>query len=246
MAAIRIYTGSGEHLFTNRGDTLNVFINLRPGTHIAVAQAWDSCGNVFKAPFAIDISGGPFGRFLYIAQEDHNNIAEFRLNKGNLANPNGSNPPPQFALPDAPESFAVDPSGNFAYAGLRHGRVVIFNINRATGALFRRTSIVTQGTLAAFVTVDRSGNFLFVSETGSDTIASYRIDRSSGNVTFVGRTPTGPLPLALTTDWKGRYVYVINQNVGFNDYSISTLTGKLVPLAGQPNTDSWRLCHCCH
>src|SRR5215467_12008596 len=237
MAAMRLYTGAQEHLFTARGDTLNVFVNLRPGIHGGIAQAWDNCGNVFKAPFTVRISGGAFGKFLYLAQEDQDNIAEFRLNKGNVANPNGSNPPPQFALPDAPESFAVDPSGNFAYAGLRHGRVVVFNINRATGALLRRTSIPTQGTLAAFVTVDRSGNFLFVSESGSDTVASYRIDRSSGDLTFVGRSQTGPIPIALialTTDWKGRYVYVINQGLGFSDYTIFTLSGKLIPLAVQP------------
>jgi hypothetical protein len=99
MSAMRIYTAAGEHLFTNKGGTLNAFVNLRPGTHTAVAQAWDNCGNVFKAPFAINVTGGPLGKFLYIAQEDRKSIAEFQLKTGKVVNPNNPNRPPEFFLP---------------------------------------------------------------------------------------------------------------------------------------------------
>jgi 6-phosphogluconolactonase (cycloisomerase 2 family) len=236
MSAMRLYTAPGEHLFTNKGGTLNTFVNLRPGTRIATAQAWDNCGNVFKAPFAIDITGGTFGKFLYIAQGDRNNIAEFHLKTGTITNPAGSgNPPPQFPLPTAPTAFAVDPSGNFAYAGLTDGRITIFNINRATGALFRRTTIAGPASGGASLIVDSSGNFLFTIEYGSDIVASYRMDRSTGGLTLIGNAQTGSFPTVVATDWKGRYVYVGTQfSSAINDYSISTLTGKLVPLADNP------------
>jgi len=140
---------------------------LLPGTYNAVAQAWDKCGHVFKTPFPISSTGGAFGKFLYIAQNDHNNIAEFKLSAGTLINPNGSGNPPQFSVPAAPNTFAVDPTGNIAYAGLSDGRISIFDINRANGKLFSKGTIAAPGVGPAIVTVDRSGNFLFVAEVGS-------------------------------------------------------------------------------
>jgi Lactonase, 7-bladed beta-propeller len=236
MSALRIYTAPGEHLFTNTGETLNAFINLKPGTHVATAQAWDNCGNVFKTSFAISITGGAFGRFLYIPQSDRNNIVEFQLNAGTITNPAGSgNPPPRFALPASPTSFGVDPSGNFAYAGLADGRITVFNINRATGALSRRTTMSGPASGGASLIVDRSGNFLFAIEYGTDIVASYRINRSTGTLTFVGSSRTGSFPTVLGTDWKGRYVYVGTQfSSAINDYLISTPTGQLVPLEDNP------------
>src|SRR5215813_3267683 len=236
MSAMRIYTAPGEHLFTNKGGTLNAFINLRPGTHVATAQAWDNCGNVFKAPFAIDVTGGTFGKFLYLPRGDRNTIVEFRLKAGTITNPAGSGrPPPQFSVPAVLTAFAVDPSGNFAYAGLTDGRISIFNINRATGALFRRTTISGPASGGASLIVDSSGNFLFTIEFGSDIVASYRMDRSTGGLTFVDTAQTGSFPTVVGTDWKGRYVYVGTQfSSAINDYSISTPTGKLVPLADNP------------
>jgi DNA-binding beta-propeller fold protein YncE len=236
MSAMRIYTGSGEHLFSNKGGTINAFINLRPGTHVATAQAWDNCGNVFKEDFAVDITGGAFGKFLYVPRSDHKNISEFFLNAGTISNPAGSgNPPPQFSVPALPISFAVDPSGNFAYAGLIDGRITIFNINRATGALLLRTTMSGTASGGASLIADRSGNFLFAIQFGTDIVASYRIDRSTGGLTLAGTIHTGNSPDSIATDWKGRYVYVGNQfPTGINDYSISTLTGQLVPLADNP------------
>jgi len=236
MSAMRIYTGPGEHLFSNQGGTINAFINLRAGTHVATAQAWDNCGNVFKEDFAVDITGGALGRFLYVPRTDHKNISEFLLNTGTISNPAGSgNPPPQFSLPALPDSFAVDPSGNFAYAGLIDGRIIVFNINRATGALYRRTATAGQASDGASLIADRSGNFLFVIQFATDIVASYRIDRSTGELTLVATLHIGTPPISIATDWKGRYVYIGNQfSTSFNDYSISTLTGQLVPLADNP------------
>ena len=138
-------------------------------------------------------------------------------------------------MPALPISFAVDPSGNFAYAGLTDGRIIVFNINRATGALSRRTATAGQASAGASLIADRSGNYLFTIQFATDIVASYRIDRSTGELTSVGTIHTGASPVSIATDWKGRYVYVGNQfSTGVNDYSISTLTGQLVPLADNP------------
>jgi 6-phosphogluconolactonase (cycloisomerase 2 family) len=235
MAAMRIYPAPGDHVFTNKGGTLNVFMNLKPGVHTAVAQAWDNCGNVFKTSFAVNVTGGPFGKFLFIVQEDRKSIGELNLQEGKVINPREPNLPPEFSLPAAPDSLAIDPSGNFGYAGLEDGRIAIFNINRANGALFRRAIISGPGINWTTLTVDISGNYLFATSISSNTIASYRIDRSSGNLTFIDTIQTGAGPNNIATDWRGRYVYVTdNGGNGLSDYTVSTLTGKLVHLAVNP------------
>ncbi|HZR58705.1 MAG TPA: beta-propeller fold lactonase family protein [Terriglobales bacterium] len=236
ISALRIYPSSGVNAFTSSGATLDAFINLLPGTYSAIAQAWDTCGHVFKTPFTISSTGGAFGKFLYIAQNDDDSIAEFQLSAGTLINSNGSNnPPPQFSVPAAPNTFAVDPPGNIAYAGLSDGRISIFDINRANGRLFSKGTVSAPGTGPASVTVDRSGNFLFVAEEGSNDVSSYSINRSSGALTFIGTVPAASKPIAIITDWSGHFVYVSNNSSdNVSGYAINTMNGKLTPVPGSP------------
>lgn len=169
-------------------------------------------------------------------QNDHNSVAEFQLSAGTLINPNGSsNLPPQFSVPAPPNTIAVDPPGNIAYAGLSDGRVSIFDINRANGKLFSKGTIAAPGVGPASVTVDRSGNFLFVAEEGSNDVTSYRINRSSGALTFIGTVVAASKPNAITTDWGGHFVYVINFSTDdVSGYSINTMNGKLTAVSGSP------------
>jgi len=162
ISAVRIYPASGVIGFTSRGATLDAFVDLVPGSYSAVAQAWDNCGHIFKTPVSVSSTGGAFGKFLYLAETNLNNIAEFQLNSGKLINPNGTGAAPQFSTPAAPYTFSVDPPGNIAYAGLKDGRISIFNINRANGKLQSQGTVAAPGTGPASVAVDRSGNFLFV------------------------------------------------------------------------------------
>jgi 6-phosphogluconolactonase (cycloisomerase 2 family) len=235
ISAVRIYPASGVNAFTGSGATLDAFVDLLPGTYNVVAQAWDNCGHVFKTPFTINNPGGASGKFLYIAQNNTNSIAEYQLNSGKLVNPDGSNPPPQFSVPAAPNTFAVDPPGNIAYAGLSDGRISVFNIDRANGALYSKGTISAPGTGPASVTVDRSGNFLFVAEKGSNDVTSYRINRSNGALTLVGTVLAGGAPDAIINDWSGQHVYVINYTSDdVSGYAVNTMTGSLTATPGSP------------
>jgi 6-phosphogluconolactonase (cycloisomerase 2 family) len=235
MASVRLYTAPQDHVFDSQGGTLNAFVNLKPGTHNLVAQAWDNCGNVFKAPFTANVTPGTFGKFLYLVQEDRKSIAEFHLEKGNVSNSKDPNPPPEFSVPAAPDALTIDPSGNFGYVGLEDGRIVIFNINRDTGALLRRNIMQGPGNNWTTLTVDPSGNYLFATSISSNTIASYRIDRSSGTLSFLSTIQTGAGPNNIVTDWRGLFVYTTDNAInGLNDYSISPSTGRLTRLAVNP------------
>jgi 6-phosphogluconolactonase (cycloisomerase 2 family) len=232
---MRVYPSAGMNAFTSSGATLDAFVDLQPGTYGAVVQAWDNCGHVFKTPFTITSTGGAFGKFLYIAEPDRDAVAEFQLNAGALINPNGAtNQPPEFAAA-TPNSVAVDPPGNIAYVGLSDGRINIFDINRANGKLFSKGIVSAPGTGPASVTVDRSGNFLFVAESSSAGVSSYRINRSSGALTFIGTVQAGSHTDALVTDWSGHFVYAMNNNAdNVSGYAINTMNGKLTPISGSP------------
>ena len=235
ISAVRIYPSSGVNAFTSSGATLDAFLDLLPGTYSAVAQAWDNCGHVFKTGFTITSTGGPFGKFLYLADYDLNNIAEFQLNSGAIVNPNGAGAAPQYSVPNKPNSVAVDPPGNIAYAGLIDGRVSIFDINRANGHLQSKGTISAPGAGPATLTVDRSGNFLFVAEDGSNSVTSYRINRSSGTLTLIGTVTTANGPDAVITDWTGHFVYTANfKSDDISGFAINTQTGRLTAVAGSP------------
>jgi DNA-binding beta-propeller fold protein YncE len=235
ISAVRIYPSSGVNAFTSSGATLDAFLDLLPGTYTAVAQAWDTCGHVFKTPFTITSTGGTFGKFLYLADYDLNNIAEFQLNNGVLVNPNGSGAAPQYSVPNKPNSVAVDPAGNIAYAGLIDGRVSIFDINRANGRLQSKGTISAPGAGPATVTVDRSGNFLFVAEQGSNSVTSYRINRSSGMLTKIVTVTTANGPDAIITDWSGHFVYTANfKSDDISGFAINTQAGTLTAVPGSP------------
>ena len=232
---MRVYPAPGVNAFTSSGATLDAFVNLQPGTYSAVAQAWDNCGHVFKTPFTISSTGGAFGKFLYIAEPDRDAVAEFQLNAGTLINPNGSsNQPPEFPAA-TPNSIAVDPAGNIAYAGLNDGRINIFDINRANGTLSSKGIVSAPGTGPASVAVDRSGNFLFVAESSSARVSSYWINRSNGALTFIATVPAGSHTDALVTDWSGHFVYAMNNNSdSVSAYAINTMNGQLTPVSGSP------------
>jgi 6-phosphogluconolactonase (cycloisomerase 2 family) len=236
ISAVRIYPAPGVNAFTSSGSTLDAFVNLLPGTYNAVAQAWDNCGHVFKTALTIKNNGGSPGKFLYIADNGLKNIARYQLNAGTLTNANGANnAPPVAGLPSEPNSIAVDPPGNLAYAGLADGRVAIFDINRATGGLFRKGLIAAPGTGPASVTVDSSGNFLLAAEGGSQDVTSYRVNRSDGTLTKIGTVSAGVDPSSIVTDFSGRFVYASTfKSDDISAYSLNSETGKLTPIAGSP------------
>jgi 6-phosphogluconolactonase (cycloisomerase 2 family) len=80
------------------------------------------------------------------------------------------------------------------------------------------------------VTLDASGQFLYVGNTASNDVSAYVIDTDTGALmpTPGSPFPAGIIPLDLTADPSGRFLYVVNN--GSNDvtvYSINNDTGSL-------------------
>ena len=125
--------------YTVDSNQVNTFVNLLPGSYDLTVQAWDNCGNVYKAPLTETAVGAADG-YLYTSTTSPanasatNEIAEFTIKNGVLTNPNGTGNPPSFSAASGFNFIEVDPGGWFVYA-LTASAIYGYQINRATAIL---------------------------------------------------------------------------------------------------------------
>jgi 6-phosphogluconolactonase (cycloisomerase 2 family) len=89
------------------------------------------------------------------------------------------------------------------------------------------------------MTIDPSGRFLYVANTGLDTVSTYTVNRNTGALTAgTDTTLTSPpatlggftSPSGIATDATGKYLYVAEYGFVVG-YTIDQTTGALTPLA---------------
>jgi 6-phosphogluconolactonase len=98
-----------------------------------------------------------------------------------------------------------------------------------------------------FISADSHGQYVYLSNqypsypTGS--VAGYTIDTATGSLTAVPGSPFlgGMVPVGLTVDSKGQFVFTANQGFSSNNYAgtvsaytIDANTGALIPVPGSP------------
>lgn len=151
-----------------------------------------------------------------------------------------ANDPPfaKVAPGSGPRHFAFHPSGKHAYViNEIASTVTAFAYDPQTSGL---TEIQTISTLpdgyagesaTAEVQVHPSGEFLYGSNRGHDSIAVFRIDQSSGKLSPVEREPTqGKTPRNFRIDPTGGYLFAANQASGsVVVFRIDAKTGELTP-----------------
>jgi hypothetical protein len=252
--ALRIYTASGVTPYTINSNQLDAYMNLVPGTYNLTIQAWDNCGHTFKSQIAESVTTGS-DAYLYGAatlnQANKFGIVQLDIaSNGTLINPNGSGSAPIFAPQSAPNTIAVDPGGWFVYASSDAG-IYGFQINRSNGALVPipgspfplNQTLGDQGPPS--ITMDPTGNFIYLVYGGGpavDGLATYRIHRSSGALTWTGwarafgNLSSGCASVTGTaTDFTGQFVYL---NALPNDCTnLKTYGFKADPNHGFLNTE---------
>ena len=72
----------------------------------------------------------------------------------------------------------------------------------------------SQDNTCAQIHITPSGNHVYVSNRGHDSIACFSIDPSTGEITTLGRQPTEPVPRAFNIDPTGNFLYVGGQSSG--------------------------------
>ena len=82
----------------------------------------------------------------------------------------------------------------------------------------------------AEVVVAPSGNFVYGSNRGHDSIVTFSVD-ATGKLTFVGTTPCGGnVPRSFTLSADGKLMLVANESGNVTSFSVDVATGKLTKL----------------
>src|SRR6266851_2796894 len=164
-----------------------------------------AAGGTSPRTVAID----PAGQFVYVANVTSNNVSAFTVDAttGALSEITGA----PFAAGLDPLGAAVDPAGQFAYVSncgneslgcqaSSPGNVSAYTFDAATGALSPiGGSPFAAGTTSGSVTVDPTGQFVYVTNRDSNDVSAFAIDATTGALTPVTGSPflAGSNPLAV-------------------------------------------------
>ena len=244
------------HLVVNKAGTSVLVANYTGGSVISYGIEEDGClgpeisfvqhtgSGVLKprqaSPHAHSINIDPSGRFAVTADLglDKMLVYSFDAKKGSLT----ANKPAGTAVKPAagPRHFSFHPNGKFGYViNEINMTVTAFAWNSKAGTLKELQTLSTlppgksveKGMSTADVQVAVGGRFLFGSNRGHNTIVSYKINRKTGQLTYVGNFSTGgETPRNFGLDPSGRFLLAENQKSGtIHILRINRRTGELKP-----------------
>ena len=130
----------------------------------------------------------------------------------------------------SPSSSTSTASHN-AYITLQAGGVQLLYLNNSTGAIsLGPQTVPVSGTSPTGLALDHSKKFLFVANSGQNTISVFNIG-SDGTLTLGGTpTPAGVGPRSMVLDPSGQYLLVTNAGANANNvsvFSVDSGTGAL-------------------
>lgn len=179
----------------------------------------------------------PGGKYLYVANVGSNNISVFTIDSGSgaLTPITGLIASSTFSTQLPILNMKLTPSGTYLYvssgagSGQPSGVIEAFSVTAGVLQPIQPISVfLTAGNNPNGLTIDPSGTFLYVANSGSNSISIFAI-ASSGALQQVQNSPlndTFSTPLSLTLNPTGTFLYVANQtsnNVAA--YTIDSKTG---------------------
>jgi 6-phosphogluconolactonase len=175
----------------------------------------------------------PSGNFLFVSipSQTSGRILSFSVNAGTLTLVSGIN-----TDGPNPDGLAVDPSGTHLYVtNFSSNSISIFTIGSpsSAGALTEVTGspLATGYSAPVALILDPKGQFLYVANQGSNNVAVYSINSTTGlpnilntSTTTGGAFATESSPSFLVADPSGKYLYVGNQgsSAGIQAFSVSS------------------------
>ncbi|HVW22829.1 MAG TPA: lactonase family protein [Opitutaceae bacterium] len=191
-----------------------------------------------REPHAHGIAFDPSNRFAYCCDLGADKVMIYRIDPaaGQVARAD----PPSAALPQGfgPRHLAISRDGRQAYVLCEiASKLVVFDRSPSDGSLAQRevVSTVPDGwkgvNTAAEIQLDAAGRFLYTSNRGQDSIATFALGRDGG-ARLVGTTPCGREPRYFCLDPSGRFLLVANQGADtVRVFSVDPATGRLAATA---------------
>jgi 6-phosphogluconolactonase (cycloisomerase 2 family) len=213
-------------------------INTSTGALSAIAGSPFATGNG-PAAAAVDSSGS----FAYALDTQAQTINQFAISSTGALTSLDSACGGTVTLEAAPSSLAIEPAGVIAYATTAGANqldaFLIFPLNDPIGGCLNphngTEASVATGTSPSSVAVHPSGNFVYVSNAGSNDISAFAVRGYPGNLSLVPVSGSpfavGSSPVSVTVDPTGRFLYAANQNSNdVSAFTIDKLTGVLTPV----------------
>jgi len=198
-------------------------------------------GNAMSLPTSIAVN--PNGKYAYVANSSAG-ISQFTIGPGGVLQSMNPATISSGTSGYSPTSVAVDPSGKYLYAVNSAGsEVAQFTIDPANGTLtsmstptvctFSPPSIpcALHSSVYAYITVDPTGNYVYVADQGNDQVEQFSIG-VNGGLSPIGTgsisTVANSNPISIGFDPAGKYAYVVNYGDGtISQYTINPSTGAL-------------------
>jgi 6-phosphogluconolactonase len=191
---------------------------------------------------AHSIQTDPSNRFAFAPHTGPNFIAQFRFDETNGHLTPNSPPTVRPAQTEEPRHFCFHPNKHIVYVSNERGSsVTAYHFDLTTGCLaaFQTISTLPQQyrgeNMCAQIRTTPSGQFLYVSNRGHDSIACFSLEASTGQLTAAGHTLTEKIPRAFTLDVEGRFLFAAGRESGnLASYQVNGQTGELIPLEIYP------------
>lgn len=193
-----------------------------------------------KGPHAHDIAFDPSGQFVFVCDLGADRVMTYRLDadSGKLT---PANPAFTALKPGSgPRHMTFRPDGKFAYViSELASTLTTFAFDATTGALREVQTVstlpagYTGSSTTAEVQVSASGKFLYGSNRGHDSLATFAIDPAAGTLRLVGHAPTGGrTPRHFNFDPAGGRIFACNQDG--NSIQVSTVNPSSGELTAGP------------
>jgi 6-phosphogluconolactonase (cycloisomerase 2 family) len=171
----------------------------------------------------------------YVANAGSGDISEYAIDDKGILHIIAGSP---FAISANATALTMTPDGNFLYAMDPVKNVIVeLSINSSSGLLTSIGNLTTTSTPSSMA-VDPKGKFLYVGNTGANTISVFSIG-TDGKLTETGFSPVvvnGPVQ-SVTVSAKGTYLFAAVPSIGvFYEFSLDATSGVPTQVAGSPVT----------
>lgn len=234
------YVGANFVLFPIQADG-----SLSPASSVFPVTGMGPDAARQEAPHPHEILFDPAGKLVFGPDLGNDKIWVWRLDStaGKLI-PNAL-PYAQVASGSGCRHMSFHPSGRFAYViDEMVSSITAFKYDATRGGLTWMQTVstippdFTGTTSCAEIMVHPSGQFVYGSNRGHDSIVGFKIDQTSGMLQLIGWAPTqGGFPRGFNIDPSGALLLVGNQNSDtIVPFRVDAATGELTPTGRVTNT----------